>query len=242
MTDQGWHVPNKSGIMIFMIGAVIGFLFFLGVFLQDTESIIFSASVSGDDTLRTLNCPELLVGDQTGVVTARVVNNTEKTLFRRVRTYISEGFLLYSQEYNEALYLEPGQSKTFSWSVSPKNAAWGYVILVKVYVFPQDIYPSYVGTCGITTVDLPYVSGWQVIALFWVVSLSLMVIGYIKYLRANQPLVRARRKLAVNMRVIAITIVLAMGTMFLELWYLELIFFIFTIILLAESAFSFSQN
>ena len=68
-----------------------------------------------------------------------------------------------------------------------------------------------------------------------------MGIGYRKYARANKPLVRKKRKIAMNLMVIGVTVILAMASMFLELFYVELIFFIFGIILLAESTFQFSQ-
>ena len=39
-----------------------------------------------------------------------------------------------------------------------------------------------------------------------------------------------------------VTVMLAMGSLFVELWYLEMVFFIFTMILLAESIFTISQS
>jgi len=42
--------------------------------------------------------------------------------------------------------------------------------------------------------------------------------------------------------VIFVTVTLAIGTIFLESWYLGLMFFIFTIILIAESVFFISQS
>ena len=71
---------------------------------------------------------------------------------------------------------------------------------------------------------------------------TLMVVGYRRYLAHNVHLRGRKRGLAVNMGVIAVTVMLAIGTMFLGNWYLELPFFIFTILLLAESVVYFSQS
>lgn len=239
--EVGWNKPNKTGIRLFMIGALIGFLLFLMAFIQDTEAIVFSAKVSGDDTLRTLYCPEIITRGETGMIEATVFNNSDKRLYRYVRTHISQGFLTLKKEINEVFYLDPGESKTLTWEVSSSDAAWGYVIMAKVYVFPQAPYPSYVGTCGITSLDVPWLRGWHLITIIAVVSVIMMGIGYRKYVKANQPLVRNKGSLAKNMVAIIVTVILAMGSMLLELWYIELVFFVFTIILLAESAFQFSQ-
>jgi hypothetical protein len=240
--EGGLNIPNKKGIWLFMIGALIGFLLFAAAFMQDTEAIVFSAASSADETLRSMRCPELITGGEIGVVEATVSNHTDKRLFRYVRTYISQGYLTYRHEINKSFYLEPGETRTLTWDVSSDDAAWGYVVLVKVVVFEHGPYPSMVGTCGIVSLDIPFLEGWHWVAMVIVVSLIIMGIGYRRYAKANQPLVWKKRKLANNMKAIMVTVSLAMSTLFLEMWYVELIFFIFTIILMAESTFQFSQS
>jgi len=238
----GWNYPNKTGITLFMIGALIGYLIFVGAFFQDTEALVFSASSSGDEVLRSMRCPEMITNGETGMIEVTITNNSDKRLYRYVRTDISQGFLTMKREINESFYMDPGESKTLTWEVSDDDAAWGYVILVKVFVFKQNPHPSMLGTCGIASLDIPFLRGWQLIIIAAAVSMGIMGIGYWKYVKANQPLTRKKRSLAVNMKVIAVTVMLAMGSMLLEIWYMELVFFIFTIILLAESTFKFSQN
>ena len=221
--------------------SLIGFTFFLIVFFQDTEAIVFSALASGDETLRSLSCPEIITTGETGEVGAKIANHTEKRQYRSVRTSITQGFLTLRREEMTHEYLDPGDELALSWTVYPEDAAYGYLILAKVFVFPQAPYPSYIGACGIMLLDLPWARGWMVIAAFWLVSLALMAAGYRQYAQANHPLVSKKLKLARNLRVIAGTVVAGMATMFFEFWYIELALFIFTIILLAESVFSFSQ-
>jgi hypothetical protein len=236
-----FNQPDKRGIPIFMLGALIGFAYFLIVFFQDTEAIVFSALASGDETLRSLSCPEVLTTGENGEVQARIANHTDKQQYRSVRANVTQGFLTLRREEMVHTDLEPGEELPLSWSVYPEDAAYGYLILAKVFVFPQEPYPSYVGACGMLLLDLPWARGWMVITAFWVVSLVLMAAGYLRYLRANPLLVAKKRRLALNLQVIALTVVAGMATMFLEFWYIELGLFIFTIILLAESVFSFSQ-
>ena len=90
--ESGLNYPNKTGILVFMIGAIIGYLLFLSAFLQDYEALIFSATVSGDETLRSFSCPELITRGETGLVKATITNGTEKRLYRYVRANFSQGY------------------------------------------------------------------------------------------------------------------------------------------------------
>jgi len=234
--------PNKVGIPLFMVGAVIGYALFLSTFLQDTEAIVFSALVSGQKTLTSLSCPEIITPQEVGTVRAKIHNPTDKTQYRSVRTHISQGYLTLIREHYEHYDLDPGETKRVSWEVYPEDAAYGYVILTKVYLFPQQPVPSYVGACGVMMLNVPFLRGWQIISIVAAVSFTFMGIGYRRYVSHNQRLLGRKRTLAVNMVVIAVTVTLAIGTMFLESWYLGLVFFIFTIILLAESVFFFSMS
>lgn len=234
--------PNKTGIPLFVIGAVIGYALFVTTFMQDTEAIVFSALLSGQKSLTSLSCPEIITPQEVGTVRAKMHNPTEKPMYRSVRTHISQGYLTLIREHYEHYDLDPGETRQISWEVYPEDAAYGYVILTKVYLFPQNPLPSAVGACGIMLLNIPYLTGSQFIMIVAAVSFILMGIGFRRYVTHNQPLLGKKRTLAVNMVVIAVTVTLAIGTMFLESWYLGLAFFIFTIILLAESVFSFSMS
>lgn len=236
------HIPNKTGITVFMAGAIIALGMFINFFLQDTEGLVFSALVSGDKTLLSLSCPEIITEKETGVIRASLHNPTDKPHFRTVRTGITEGYLTLRREIVDHYTLQPGETKQLSWEIYPEDAAYGYLILAKVYFHPQREVPSYVGVCGVMLLKTTLLTGRQIIAIVWLVSLGLMAAGYIRFIRHNQPLLRRRHTLAVLMRVIAVTLILANATAFIESWYLELGFFLFSMILLAESVFYISQS
>ncbi|MEJ2757424.1 MAG: hypothetical protein P8046_02985, partial [Anaerolineales bacterium] len=59
------HIPDKTGITLFMVGAIIGLGMFVNFFLQDTEGLVFSALVSGDRVLNSLSCPEIITEKET---------------------------------------------------------------------------------------------------------------------------------------------------------------------------------
>ena len=242
MIGQGWHLPNKTGITLFMAGAVIGYLYFVAMFLQDTEALVFTPVVSGEENLRSLSCPEILTIDEVGIISAKIHNRTNKELYRTVRAHLSRGFLSLENQFTEHYLMLPRETKSLRWEVHPSDAAWGYVTLAKVNVLPKNPYPSYVSTCGVVWLDLPFVQGWHVVAAAWVVSVGLMGTGFWRFRQANLPLIGKKRKLYNNLAVVMICVLLAMGTLFLEFWYLEVTFFIFTMILLAETTFSISQS
>lgn len=236
------HIPNKTGITVFMVGAIIALGMFINFFLQDTEGLVFSALVSGDKVLSSLSCPEIITEKETGVIRATLHNATEESHFRTVRTGITQGFLTFRRDIVNHYTLEPGETKQLSWEIYPEDAAYGYLILAKVYFYPQRLVLSYVGVCGVMLLKTSLLTGWQIIGIVWGISLSLMAVGYIRYIRHNRPLLRRRKTLAVLMRVIALTLILANGTAFIENWYLELGFFLFSMLLTAESVFYISQS
>ena len=82
------YIPNKKGITLFMVGAIISLIMFIAFFLQDTEGLVFSAMLSGDAVLPSLSCPELITENEVGVVRAKLHNTTDKPQFRTVRTGI----------------------------------------------------------------------------------------------------------------------------------------------------------
>lgn len=225
-----------------MAGAVIGFLFFVAMFLQDTEALVFSPAVSGEENLRSFSCPEVLTLDEVGTIRAKIHNRTNKELYRTVRAHLSRGFLSLENQFTDHYSMLPGETVPLSWEAYPSDAAWGYVTLAKVHVLPKNPYPSYVGTCGVIWLNLPYIQGWHLVAAAWVVSVGLMGTGFLRFRQANLPLIGKKRKLYNNLAVVIATVVLAMVTLFFELWYLEVAFFIFTMILLAETTFSISQS
>jgi len=240
--EQNPYQPNKAGIPIFMVGALIGMALFIATFLQDTEAIVFSPLLSGENTLRAFSCPEFLTPQEVGTVRAKIHNPTQKLQYRSVRSHITQGFFTLKRETYDHYYLEPDETKNISWEVYPEDAAYGYLILVKVYYLPQDPTPSYVGACGIMMVDVPLVRGWHLIFFVTTMSFTLMAVGFRRYL-GNNPLLRGRKRtLAVNLVVIAVVVVLGLGTMFIESWYIKLFLFIFSVILMAESIFFFSQS
>jgi hypothetical protein len=236
------YQPNKRGVWLIMIGALIGFVFSANTFFQDTEAIIFSALVSGEKTFRSFSCPEILTKNETGEIRAKLSNPSSKTLMRSVRTHITQGYLTYMREFQNKYYLEPGESLELSWTIYPEDAAYGYLIMTKVFLFPQKPFPSEVGACGVMMLNIPLLKGWHIISLFFITSIPMMAIGYRRYVQANQPLIRKKKSLAINLLVVIGITVTGMCTMFFEFWYLELFLFIFTVVLLAETTFILSQT
>ena len=241
-TEIVQYAPNKGGIWIFMIGALLSFVLFFSNFLQDTEAIIFSALLTGDTVLTSMRCPEIITTAETGTIEAQVSNQADKSKLRVVRTRISKGHLTYARESQDNFYLDPGEHRDMTWTIYPEDAAYGYLVLTKVYVFPQDPMTSYVGTCGTMVLDLPFLRGWQIIAAINGLSLVMMAVGYTKYVRLNRPMFRRKRAVANLMLVIAAVIITGMVVCVWENFYLELVLAVFGVLLFAEATFYISQS
>ncbi len=235
------NLPRMKGFGIFMIGAILGLFLVVAAFLQDTESIVFSALVSGDETLHSLSCPAVITTSETGTVSAKMTNPSDRPIERSVRTHITQGYLTYIREFQEKYPLQPGDSKIIEWTVYPEDAAYGYLVLVKVFMFPNGTIPSAVGACGIVVLDFPYLKGWQILAVWIAASILPMGIGLREYYLNNRPIRNKKLTLMRSLSTITATLILGFGSIFIENWYTSLFLSIFTIILIAESLFYYSQ-
>lgn len=180
-----WH--RTLGLYIFFVGVLLGMLFTAMLTWADFEASLFDASTDSSALkLESLKCPILLNGDETGTVKATFANTADWALRRTIDTHISHGFVLLMREERTRIDLQPGEKRTLQWTIAPEDAAWGRFILVRLHVQRSAPLPPRSGSCGVLVVDLPFGTGTQIAVATVGVSLLLMTVGAVLWLRGTE--------------------------------------------------------
>jgi hypothetical protein len=146
---------NILSLVIFIIAALIGFLFNTLAFWADFEASLFASSITGDENLSGLRCPILIGNQENGVLKLSVQNPLERAIAPVVRGNVSQGLVTLFRQEEFKPSLEPGKSEILEFTVMPEDAAWNRFILFRANQLPVYPIPSLTGTCGVVVVPLP---------------------------------------------------------------------------------------
>lgn len=154
---------NAITITVFTLSAVVGFALLLISVWGDVEAFMFDLSQRGEKNLGTLVCPVIITPQDTGEFSVELENPLERDIMSAVRVHVSSGFVSLITEDNVKVDLAPKESKKLAWSVNPEDAAYGKMVLVKVFLFRNYPIPSKDATCGIFVINTPHFSGRQIL-------------------------------------------------------------------------------
>lgn len=186
MTTQPKPWRRTAGIYIFFGGILLGMFFALLLTWADFEASLFYAIPDSSALqLESLRCPLLLTRHETGAISATFTNPADVARRRTVDTYITHGFVIAMREERVRFDLAPGEKYTHHWPIAAEDAAWGRFILARLYVQRNNPLPARTGSCGVLVVDLPYLSGGQIVAATLTASLLLMGGGAALWLRGD---------------------------------------------------------
>jgi hypothetical protein len=177
------------GLFLFAIGALVGLGLSAVAIWGDLEATLFDRNMEllSDASLKGLRCPVLLTSDESGTVSATIRNSLDRPAEFRVRIHVSR-YLTLLRESDSWVSLAPGEQRKLEWTVTSDDVVYDRLILVKVLQFPRYPLPSRLGSCGIVVVDLPILSGSQVLALALAASLLGMAAGIGSWLAVTRPL------------------------------------------------------
>lgn len=188
-------VLRIAALAIYLIGLVLAGVFAAGTAWADFEASMFDVNSMSmaQQTIGSFSCPVAISRNEVGKVRASLDNPTDATHNFTVRAHVSEGFVLWMAEDEQVVPLEPGRSKTLEWSVTPDNAAWQRIILVRVFVPRNRQIPSQTASCGILLLDTVALSGSAIVG--GVLGLSLLAVGggLGLWAAANRPLTEQGR-------------------------------------------------
>jgi hypothetical protein len=219
--------------VLYLAGLVIG-VTFLGLFVwANIEATLFDPALTGDEALRTLQCPMIITEDEVASIRVTINNPLDREIERIVRMHISEGMITMKRQENQRVSLSPGETMTLEWTAYPEDAAFDRLILVRGYIFRTAPLPARSGSCGIVVVNVPGMTGNQISVLAAVGGFLFMGIGSFLWVRSNQIGRQGKeRHLAQGMvwlfGLITIGIILA----FFSLWQLAFLFLFITVVLM----------
>jgi hypothetical protein len=226
-------IQRALGVLIFAVGVLSG-MALLGIAVWgDLEASLFDASTRADASLTTLRCPVMMTAQEIGRVSATFENPLERPVTFTIRAHISQGHVTLMREINSKLPLEPGETQTLEWTVTPDDAAYGRLVLIRVRVSAKYPLPSRDASCGILVVDLPYFTGNQITAFALAAIVLSMVVGAGLWVVANRPLRGLAHEVTRAMGVLATSILVGLVLGLLGQWLLGTLLLVITVLLIA---------
>jgi hypothetical protein len=203
-------LKNGLILILFILGAAIGFALLSVAVWGDVEASMFDLTLRGERRLGTLSCPVLVTPQDQEQFTAKIHNPIEREIKSAVRVRVSGGHLTLLNQEDVKFRLAPDESRKLAWPVNPDNAAYGKMVLVKVYQFRNNPIPSKHDTCGILVLDIPTVTGKQVVYGSMSLSVIGMAAGIFLWDRNNKPMPKRKRELYRSMSIMAGSLVIGL--------------------------------
>jgi hypothetical protein len=208
------------GALLFLAGVLIGLSLSAVVVWGESEARIYT-SYNGDTRLK-VECPLMLSPVESAIVSADIINPTDKEIKPVVSAEISHTKI--PRKVSQTLTLTPGESETAQWTVDPSDVIFERLILVNILQSRYRDNPSRLGSCGIFLLSLFGLTGAQTFALVFTASLVAMLSGGALWLYARWPLNKMSMNIAqISMVLLGITI-LALLSALPRWWGLTLFF------------------
>lgn len=186
--NQSKKRQRAWGGALFILGALLGMLFYGLLAWGDLEATLFESSQGTREPVESLDCPLVLTRGENATVETRFTNTLERNIRTTLRATISEGSQLLVRREVASLDLAPGESKTYAWSITSDDAVWNRFVFVNLYTYPVYPIPARNSACSTLVVDIPGIPG-NVLAVLWMIaSAALIVSGFWLYLRGNRSL------------------------------------------------------
>jgi len=155
----------------------------------DIEATVFNATIKSEKPLSSLRCPAVITPIDDAFVSARIDNPSDRELEMEVRTYVSDGFVVLMKEITTNFYLKPGESEVICVPISVDDAAYDRFVLVRMHQIRRGSLPYLNASCGVVVVNIPILTGTQLVGLIIGLGLLLSAAGltlWIKYVKPTK--------------------------------------------------------
>jgi hypothetical protein len=170
-------------LILFAIGILSGLIFSVLAIWADYESSSYGFLKRATTQLKGLSCPILMNREETGTIKLKITNIMDRKISPSVRVETSTRLELTSEI--ESFELEPGESRTLTWTVNSENIDLKQFIFTKALIYSAYPMPDQENTCGIFIVSTPLKGIW--ITAFLLIT-SLLCTGYGSFiLYKNKP-------------------------------------------------------
>lgn len=227
---------SRLGIILFSFGVLLGMALTAVTVWADLEASFFDSDLAsrGGDTLKTLKCPVLMTTSEVGVVRVDLENPVDKPIELRLRAHISEGFVMLMREVNASVPLEPGEEQTVEFYLTEDDVTFQWLILVRVLRFRYYPLPSSQAACGVLVLDVPFLTGGQLLALTIAVTLLGLLGGIALWVAGNRPLNRPTLASARTMGALAVSLLVGFIVGAMGFWLIATLLFAINLLLTFE--------
>ena len=215
-------------IVLYTLGALISLTLAVISTWTDLEAAFYGFARRGSHPLQSLRCPVFLNTNETGIVSVKISNTTERKLSPSVRAEFSTATVSVSTL--ESVELAPGESKTVEWTIGPDNIDLKRFIFSSVYTFASYPLRDRESTCGTFVVNLP-IPGGVILWLMIVLGLGGMG-GGLFLLNQSKPLSDRLEKTLRPLTFLTIVIGLALLVSLAGLWVQAVLLLAVTLITL----------
>ena len=205
-------------VALFALGVAVGLALSVGGVWADLEASMFDRSLSADGRLSSLKCPTIMTSDRPTSVSAVVSNSFDREIEQNVRVHISAGFITLMREERAKVSLAPGERERIEWPVTADDAAYGRLIFVRAYQFPKFPEPDREASCGILVLNVPVLTGGQIVGLSIALSTIAMAGGIVLWHRINRPLLGRDHRIASSLTALAVVVIATIALTLLEFW------------------------
>lgn len=179
------RIKNLISLALFGLGVLIAMALAAASALAEYEAVLFDTGVRAEKRLTTLYCPALISSSEVGEISIRLSNPSEYEVNPVIKARISAASALFIREEDVQVFMKPGEKQTLSWPVQAGDAAFKRLILVRVLVGPSYPLDSRTATCGIVVIDLLGLTGSQMQIGGILLSIILMITGWIFWSRSH---------------------------------------------------------
>lgn len=222
---------NSLSVILVSFGVLLGMTIMVLAVWADFEASFYKPALSGKKNKKTISCPVFITEYQKLKISATITNPIDVKVSPTVWTFTTEGSILLEREDRQNYILQPGDKQNLSWLIAASDAAYGNLILTKVYVYSQYPLPAAHGSCGVVVVNLPFISGKSLYPMAFIVSFVMMFSGTLLWKSSNSPLLRESRNVYISMLGLSIVILLGMLTVFPGWWLIGGLFFLIALLL-----------
>ncbi len=167
---------SRLGMGIYIFGMVAGLLLALFLAWADLEASLFNTGLEADQKL-SLICPLAITTNQQGRITATIYNDSARNVKTLLQVSQTEGSVIMIKRDNRQIEIGPGQVYPLEWLVGASDAAWGRLILFRVFVIASSPLPALGNYCGILLINCPFLTGNQLLGAGLAVVLVALFLG-----------------------------------------------------------------
>ena len=229
---KGNRALSAASVVLFSIGIFFGGIVTTVAVWGDLEASLFDPSFSEEHALTSLSCPILLTAEEVGSVTAKVHNPLDRPSDRFIRVHISHGYVTLMREIRERFTVLPGDTHELKWSVTPEDAAFERLILLKAHLSARYPLPARISSCGIMVLNIHGVTGSAIVTGSIIASALSMGLGILLWNLGGQRPRWGKISIARSLIILAATLLLGMFFAFKGWWVLGLAFLVIILLMM----------